>query len=62
LSPLIQDSHHIIAFFDGASILKGQKCGAGEYLSFPLKKFVDGSSMEVVAQIQKMSCWGPRGL
>jgi hypothetical protein len=42
-SPLIQDSDHIIAFFDGASILKGQKCGAGGIFKFSLKKFVDGS-------------------
>jgi hypothetical protein len=33
-SPVIQDTDHIIAFFDGASILKGRNCGAGGVFKF----------------------------
>jgi hypothetical protein len=41
-SPIIQDVDHIIAFFDGASIMKGRNCGAGGIFKFSLRKLVDG--------------------
>jgi ribonuclease HI len=37
-SPLIQDTDHLIAFFDGASILRGQNCGAGGVFKFSAQK------------------------
>jgi len=33
-SPIFQGSDHILAFFDGASILKGLNCGAGGVIKF----------------------------
>jgi ribonuclease HI len=37
-SPMIQDVDHIIAFFDGASIMKGRNCGAGGVFKFSAQK------------------------
>jgi ribonuclease HI len=35
---VIQVTDHIIAFFDGASILKGLNCGAGGVFKFSAQK------------------------
>jgi hypothetical protein len=37
-SPMIQVTDHLIAFFDGASILKGLNCGAGGVFKFSAQK------------------------
>jgi len=61
LNPLIQDSDHIISFFDGASILKVQKCGAGGIFKFSSQKvcrwFLNGGS-GTNSKDELLGAWG----